>query len=44
MSSVQDNSIVAKKMVVVEYHKVLGTYLELGFWDEDIGAERYAEL
>ncbi|KFY05935.1 hypothetical protein V492_08228, partial [Pseudogymnoascus sp. VKM F-4246] len=33
-----------KTLVVIEYEKVEGTYLELGYWDEDIGAERYAEL
>lgn len=33
-----------KTVVVIEYDKVQGTYLELGYWDEDIGAERYAEL
>jgi hypothetical protein len=38
------NSNMAKKVVVIEYDKVEGTYLKLGYWDEDIGAERYAEL
>ncbi|OBT42084.1 hypothetical protein VE00_06564 [Pseudogymnoascus sp. WSF 3629] len=33
-----------KKVVVIEYDKIRGTYLELGFWDDDIGAEKYAEL
>ncbi|KFZ16284.1 hypothetical protein V501_02286 [Pseudogymnoascus sp. VKM F-4519 (FW-2642)] len=33
-----------KKVVVIEYDKLEGTYLELGFWDDDIGAEKYAEL
>ncbi|OBT51847.1 hypothetical protein VE04_08007 [Pseudogymnoascus sp. 24MN13] len=33
-----------KKVVVIEYDKLDGTYLELGFWDDDIGAEKYAEL
>lgn len=33
-----------KKVVVIEYEKLEGTYLELGYWDDDIGAERYAEL
>ncbi|OBT78331.1 hypothetical protein VF21_02222 [Pseudogymnoascus sp. 05NY08] len=33
-----------KKVVVIEYDKIQGTYLELGFWDDDIGAEKYAEL
>ncbi|KFX86072.1 hypothetical protein O988_09779, partial [Pseudogymnoascus sp. VKM F-3808] len=33
-----------KKVVVIELEKMEGTYLELGFWDDDIGAERYDEL
>jgi hypothetical protein len=33
-----------KKVVVIELEKVAGTYLELGFWDDDIGTERYDEL
>ncbi|OBT87849.1 hypothetical protein VE02_02102 [Pseudogymnoascus sp. 03VT05] len=32
------------KVVVIEYDKIQGTYLELGFWDDDIGGEKYAEL
>ncbi|KFZ11321.1 hypothetical protein V502_07600 [Pseudogymnoascus sp. VKM F-4520 (FW-2644)] len=33
-----------KKVVVIEYDKLEGTYLELGYWDEDIGEERFAAL
>ncbi|KFY06087.1 hypothetical protein V491_08866, partial [Pseudogymnoascus sp. VKM F-3775] len=33
-----------KKVVVIEYERLEGTYLELGYWDEDISAERYADL
>lgn len=33
-----------KKVVVIELEKLEGTYLELGYWDEDIGAEAYDDL
>ncbi|OBT62658.1 hypothetical protein VE03_07480 [Pseudogymnoascus sp. 23342-1-I1] len=33
-----------RKMVVLELDKLEGTYLDLGFWDEDIGHEAYADL